>query len=59
MIDHELRHAISDELHGRPGLPVSAPARIMHLAFTLQGDDPDPASPGAPALRCAGREAAG
>ncbi|MFN4141847.1 DUF3422 family protein [Aestuariivirga sp.] len=42
MRDHELRHALNDELHGRPGLPVTAPARITHLAFTLGEGDADP-----------------
>ena len=42
MRDHELRLALNDELHGRPGLTVKAPARITHLAFTLQEGDPDP-----------------
>lgn len=35
MQDHELRHVLNDEIHGRPGLAVMAPARITHLAFTL------------------------
>ena len=35
MQDHELRHVLNDEIHGRPGLAVIAPARITHLAFTL------------------------
>ncbi len=42
MIDHELRQVLNDELHGRPGLPVTAPARITHLAFTLSQADADP-----------------
>lgn len=42
MRDHELRSILNDELHGRPGLPVVAPARITHLAFTLSEGDPDP-----------------
>ncbi|MCA3559529.1 MAG: DUF3422 domain-containing protein [Aestuariivirga sp.] len=42
MRDHELRSVLNDELHGRPGLPVVAPARITHLAFTLSEGDPDP-----------------
>jgi uncharacterized membrane-anchored protein len=42
MRDHELRQALNDELHGRPGLAVTAPARITHLAFTLDESDPDP-----------------
>ena len=42
MIDHDLRQILNDELHGRPGLPVNAPARITHLAFTLDANDPDP-----------------
>ena len=42
MLDHELRQVLNDEIHGRPGLAVGAPARITHLAFTLgagEGDD--------------------
>ncbi len=42
MRDHELRLALNDELHGRPGLAVKAPARITHLAFTLEDGDGDP-----------------
>ena len=42
MRDHELRSVLNDELHGRPGLPVVAPARITHLAFTLSEGDGDP-----------------
>ena len=42
MLDHELRHVLNDEIHGRPGLAVVAPARITHLAFTLAKDDSDP-----------------
>jgi uncharacterized membrane-anchored protein len=42
MQDHELRRVLNDELHGRPGLPVTAPSRITHLAFTLEAHDPDP-----------------
>lgn len=42
MIDHELRQTLNDELHGRPGQPVAAPARITHLAFTLEPGDADP-----------------
>lgn len=42
MRDHELRSVLNDELHGRPGLPVVAPARITHLAFTLAEGDGDP-----------------
>ena len=42
MNDHPLRHALNDEVHGRPGLPVTAPARISHLAFTLAPGDGDP-----------------
>ena len=42
MRDHELRSILNDELHGRPGLPVVAPARITHLAFTLAEGDPNP-----------------
>ena len=42
MLDHELRHVLNDEIHGRPGLAVMAPARITHLAFTLTKEDSDP-----------------
>jgi uncharacterized membrane-anchored protein len=42
MADHELRLVLNDELHGRPGLPVRAPARITHLAFTVSEGDADP-----------------
>ena len=42
MRDHELRLILNDELHGRPGLPVSAPARLTHLAFTIAEGDTDP-----------------
>jgi uncharacterized membrane-anchored protein len=42
MRDHELRLLLNDELHGRPGLPVAVPARITHLAFTLDAGDADP-----------------
>jgi uncharacterized membrane-anchored protein len=42
MQDHELRLALNDEIHGRPGLAVVAPARITHLAFTLTPGDGDP-----------------
>ena len=42
MEDHALRHILNDELHGRPGLPVAAPARITHMAFTLAEGDGDP-----------------
>ena len=42
MLDHELRHILNDEIHGRPGLAVMAPARITHLAFTLTKEDNDP-----------------
>lgn len=42
MRDHELRNALNDELHGRPGLPVTAPARVTHLAFTIGEGDGDP-----------------
>jgi len=42
MQDHEFRHIINDEIHGRPGLAVTAPARITHLAYTLGKDDSDP-----------------
>jgi uncharacterized membrane-anchored protein len=42
MIDHGWRQLLNDEIHGRPGLPVAAPARITHLAFTLEPGDADP-----------------
>ena len=42
MRDHELRNVLNDELHGRPGLPVTAPARVTHLAFTIGEGDGDP-----------------
>jgi uncharacterized membrane-anchored protein len=42
MREHELRKELNDELHGRPGLPVHAPARITHLAFTVETGDGDP-----------------
>ena len=42
MRDHELRYILNDELHGRPGLPVTAPARVTHLAFTIREGDGDP-----------------
>ncbi len=42
MADHELRLVLNDEIHGRPGLPVNAPARITHLAFTLVEGDASP-----------------
>src|SRR5688572_191578 len=42
MRDHELRYVLNDELHGRPGLPVSAPSRVTHLAFTFDGGGGDP-----------------
>ena len=42
MQDHEFRHVLNDEIHGRPGLAVMAPARITHLAFTLAKEDSDP-----------------
>lgn len=42
MLDHPFRHVLNDELHGRPGLPVVAPARITHMAFTLGAGDGDP-----------------
>ena len=42
MQDHALRQTLNDELHGRPGLPVHAPARITHLAFTIAQGDEDP-----------------
>ena len=42
MTDHELRLTLNDEVHGRPGLPVNAPARVTHLAFTLSDTDTSP-----------------
>lgn len=42
MRDHELRYTLNDELHGRPGLPVAAPSRVTHLAFTIGEGDGDP-----------------
>ncbi len=42
MRDHELRHILNDELHGRPGLPVPSPSRVTHLAFTMAEGDADP-----------------
>lgn len=42
MLDHPFRHLLNDEIHGRPGLPVAAPARITHMAFTLASGDGDP-----------------
>src|SRR5260221_10652743 len=42
MRDHDLRQLLNDELHGRPGLGVSSPARITHLALTLEPGEPDP-----------------
>jgi uncharacterized membrane-anchored protein len=42
MSDHELRLVLNNELHGRPGLPVKAPARVTHLAYTLTPTDTDP-----------------
>jgi len=42
MRDHELRNVLNDELHGRPGLPVTAPSRVTHLAFTIREGDADP-----------------
>lgn len=42
MIDHPLRQTLNDELHGRAGAPLPAPARLSHMAFTLGRDDADP-----------------
>ena len=42
MIDHELRQSLNDELHGRTGLRISAPARITHLVFTITEGDSSP-----------------
>ncbi len=42
MRDHELRYILNDELHGRPGIPVSAPSRVTHLALTIGEGDSDP-----------------
>jgi uncharacterized membrane-anchored protein len=33
--DHEHCQVLNDEIHGRPGLAVLAPARLTHRAFTL------------------------
>lgn len=37
-MDHELRLALNDEIHGRPALPLTAPARMRHFAFTHNDD---------------------
>ncbi len=42
MRDHELRTILNDELHGRPGVPVAAPSRVTHLAFTIAEGDANP-----------------
>ena len=42
MTDHPLRQELNDELHGRAGLPLTTPARISHMAFTLRKEDADP-----------------
>ena len=42
MRDHQLRLVLNDELHGRPGLPVTSPSRITHLALTISEGDADP-----------------
>ena len=42
MRDHQLRKALNDELHGRPGLPVRAPACVTHLVFVMGEGDADP-----------------
>ena len=42
MRDQELRNLLNDELHGRPGIPVTAPSRVTHLAFTVGDGDPLP-----------------
>jgi uncharacterized membrane-anchored protein len=42
MRDHELRYVLNDELHGRPGLPVTSPSRITHLALTIGDGNSDP-----------------
>ena len=42
MRDHELRYVLNDELHGRPGLPVTAPSRVTHLAYTIGDGEGDP-----------------
>ena len=42
MTDHELRHTLNDELHGRAGLSITPPARITHLAYTLGDGDASP-----------------
>jgi uncharacterized membrane-anchored protein len=43
-MDPELRNELNDELHGRAGMPVTAPASIIHLTFTLATDEPNPVS---------------
>ena len=42
MTDHPLRQTLNDELHGRAGSPLTSPARISHMAFTLGKEDADP-----------------
>lgn len=40
--DHPLRQSLADELHGRPGQSITAPARIVHMAFVTTEGDADP-----------------
>jgi len=42
--DHALRHLVNDEIHGRAGHPVKAPARVVYLAYVVTESDPDPLS---------------
>lgn len=42
MVEHELRHLLNDELHGRAGLQIAAPAHITHMAYTVQDGDTAP-----------------
>jgi len=42
--DHALRHLLNDEIHGRAGHPVKAPARVVYLAYVVTESDPDPLS---------------
>lgn len=42
MTDNPLRQELNDELHGRAGSPITAPARTSHMAFTLARGDADP-----------------
>jgi len=42
MVEHELRQTLNDELHGRAGLQIAAPARITHMAYTVTDGDTSP-----------------